>query len=132
MEDTDCDLTSTSTATTVRDDTSLSSVEWNDTHDYLTNVASVNNNVYVPVEVDHKQYQAKLGWMPLNVIKKTLEHTTQLAKNYINLPLKRHFKSRFPELNRNRLQETYCTDTFFSSVTGIHNITCAQLFLWKR
>ena len=53
-----------------------------------------------------------------------------LAKNYLNPPLRRHFKSRYPQLNRNRLREQYSTDTFFSSVpTILTGATCAQIFV---
>ena len=67
--------------------------------------------------------------MPLSVINKTLQAATQLAKNHLRLLLRRYFKSRFPQLNRNRLHERYCTDTYFSSVTTIGTkATCAQIF----
>lgn len=72
----------------------------------------------------------KMAWIPEHVMKKTLDATTMLAKNYLNLPLRRHFKSRYPQLNRNRLRERYSTDTFFSSVPAIlTGATCAQIFV---
>ena len=67
----------------------------------------------------------------MEVVEQTCKHTTNLAKVFGALPMKRHFKSRFPQLNRNRLRETYCTDTFFSSETGLGGITCAQLYCGK-
>jgi len=70
--------------------------------------------------------------LTLNVIKKTFLNTTNLAKNFLRLPLGRHFKSRFPQLNRNRLQETYSTDTFFSSVDGIGGVSFTQIFCGEK
>ena len=54
-----------------------------------------------------------------------------MAKNYLQLPLKKHFKSRFPVLNRPRLGEIYCTDTFFFSSPSVGGINCAQVFVGK-
>jgi len=78
------------------------------------------------------ELQAKLAWIHMEVPERTLKVTTRLAKNYFRLPLRRHFKTRFPALNRNRLREVYATDTFFSSVPGISSgSTCMQLFVGK-
>ena len=83
--------------------------------------------------IEPAKFQAKLGWMPMQVIKETLKRTTQLAKNHLRLPLRKHFKSRFPQLNRNRLHETYSTDTIFSSVSSVGDkFTCAQIFSGKK
>ena len=73
-----------------------------------------------------------LAWKPLEVVKKTFEHTTQLAKNVLRLPMRQHFKSRFPGLNRRRLNETYSTDTLFASIPSIGGQTCAQIFVGKQ
>ena len=71
--------------------------------------------------------------MPLSTLAKTLEVTTQLTKNTLRLPMRRHIKSRFPQLNRNRLREIYATDTIFSSVPAINTgNTCMQVFSAKK
>ena len=81
---------------------------------------------------DIKMIQSKLGWIPYKIAEKTLAVTTQLAKNHLRLPLRHHFKSRYPQLNRNRLRETYSTDTIFSSTPAIStNETCMQIFCGK-
>ena len=72
-----------------------------------------------------------LGWKPMEVIKKTLEATTQLAQNHVRLPMRMHFKSRFPALNVRRLREVFATDTFFSSEKALGGYTCAQLYVGK-
>jgi transposase InsO family protein len=68
----------------------------------------------------------------LHVIKKTLESTTQYAKNTVRLPLRQHYKSRWPALNVRRLRETVATDTFFSSDRAMEGHTIAQIFGGKK
>ena len=94
---------------------------------------SLNPSKSVTDDADPQKYQAKLAWMPIPIVKKALKCTTQLAKIHLRLPMRHHYKSRFPQLNRNRLRETYCTDTFFSSVTSISDMhTCMQIFVGSR
>ena len=81
---------------------------------------------------DMDQLRRCLGWKPTEVIKKTLENTTQYAENVVRLPMRMHFKSRFPALNVKRLKETYATDTFFSSEKALGGYTCAQLYVGKE
>ena len=78
---------------------------------------------------DAEQYRPKLGWIPLETVRKTFEATTQLAAEVpLRYPLRRHVKARFPQLNRRRLAETFSTDTLFSSEKALGGITCAQLY----
>ena len=81
---------------------------------------------------DMTYIQRCLGWKPMDVVKKTLENTTQLAENTVRLPMRMHYKSRFPALNVNRLRETYATDTFFSSEKALGGYTCAQIYVGKK
>ena len=72
----------------------------------------------------------RLGWLPLETIKKTLKNTTQLAPRMSqSVPLKRHFKSRYPQLNKPRIREPFATDTFFASEPAIGGKECVQLFV---
>ena len=84
------------------------------------------------IERDWTTLRRRLGWLPIEIIKKTFEVTTQLAKVDIRLPLRRHFKSRFPQANVNRLKETFSTDTFFSSDKAIGGQKCVQLFVGNK
>ena len=78
---------------------------------------------------DYEKYRPMLGWLPVKAVKCTFEAMTQLAQELpMRYPLRRHVRARFPQLNRRRLQETYATDTLFSSDYGLNGITCAQLF----
>ncbi len=80
------------------------------------------------VGLDWETMRKRLAYLPMEIIKKTFEVTTQLAKMDVRLPLRRHFKSRFPQANVNRLREVFATDTFFASTRGINGETMVQLF----
>jgi len=60
---------------------------------------------------DWEKMRRCLSHLPMQVVQKTFDITTQLAKVDIRLPLKRHYKSRFPGANVNRLHEFFSTDT---------------------
>ena len=67
-------------------------------------------------DADPKKIQPFLGWRPLDIVKKTLEHTTQLAKSSIRYPLRPHVKARNPWANVTRLNEVVSTDPKFANV----------------
>ena len=46
-----------------------------------------------------------------------------------NGAMRRHFKSRFPQLNVNMLREKYTTDTWFSAVPSLGGSTAVQFFV---
>ena len=50
---------------------------------------------------------------------KTIEATTQLGKYMVRIPMQRHIKSRYPQLNVACLMEKYATDTWFSRESAI-------------
>ena len=77
---------------------------------------------------DLEELQPKLAWKPLEVIKKTLQVTTQWATNICSYPLKDHHTSRFPWNNRSRLQEDVSMDTVFSTETGYDGSNATQVF----
>ena len=54
-------------------------------------------------EMDYAQFIVPLGFVSLDRLKTTFQHSTKLASNWIKLPLQRHFKSRMPQLNCPRL-----------------------------
>ena len=93
---------------------------------YISRIQSKHD----PPDID--LVQSKMGWLPKNVIEHTFSATTQLAKYGIRLPMRHHWKSPFPVLNRRRLHEKYCTDTWFSSTKSITGETCCQLFFGKK
>ena len=82
----------------------------------------------LPAKVDYDKLSKYFLYRPKEVIRKTLENSTQLARAQINYPLKRHIRSRFQMLCRPRLNEVVATDTYFSSVKSVEGYTCAQIF----
>ena len=63
---------------------------------------------------DLEALQPQLAWKPLQVIKKTLEATTQWATNICSYPLKDHNIARFPWNNQSRLKEDVAMDSVFT------------------
>ena len=85
--------------------------------------------VQVSEEVDDlKNLQPYPGYRPLEIIRKTLQNTTQLAMNIVGYPMKKHVKSIEEYLNKPRLKETVGTDTVFSSVQDVSGAWCAQVY----
>ena len=82
--------------------------------------------------VDYEKLRPFFAWKPVEVVRKTLQATTQLATNVVRLPLRRHYKSRFPALRVRRLDEDVATDTFFSNTKALDGSTCAQLFVGRK
>ena len=76
-----------------------------------------------------EELQPALAWKPLEVIKRTLDATTQWATQKYQFPMKNHYQSRFPWDNRHRLLEEVGMDTYFMSSLGIGGYNCCQLFL---
>ena len=62
-------------------------------------------------EIDLQPLRPNFGWAPTTRIGKTLENTTQFFHAVIHYPFKKHYKSRNPGANVNRLPEWFATDT---------------------
>jgi hypothetical protein len=71
-----------------------------------------NRHTVQPKQQDFNKLKPNFGFVPVDRIQKTLENTTQYARMDTRLPLRKHFKTRFPAANVNRLNETVATDTF--------------------
>ena len=80
---------------------------------------------------DYQMLRPFFGWKPLEVVCNTLKATTCFGKSTVCLPLRCHFKSRFPALNVCCLDKTVATDTFFANACAYDGYTCAQLFIGK-
>jgi hypothetical protein len=96
---------------------------------------SVNVQNVKPNSQDPTLLSPNFGFAPVARIKKTLDHTTQFARLDTRLPLRKHFKSRFPAANVSRLNEVVATDTFFFDVPALDDgimghggTTMVQLF----
>ena len=97
---------------------------------YFTHEAQVERR-----QMDFNRLKPNFGWLPIERIKRTLENTTQYARADTRIPMRKHFKTRFPAANVPRWDETVATDMIFSDVPahddgikGHGGTTIAQLF----
>jgi hypothetical protein len=67
-------------------------------------------------QIDPAKVAPYLGYRLLDIVKQTLQHTTQLARMVIRQPLRRHFKSCAPFLNVTCLDEQ-----FFANSPSLHH-----------
>ena len=94
-----------------------------------------NKRIIAPKQLDFVRLSPNFAFIPPARIQKTIENTTQFARLDTRLPLRKHFKSRFPAANVSRLNETVATDTFFfdtpaldDGIMGHGGTTMLQLF----
>ena len=81
-------------------------------------------------DIDPSLLRPYLGYRPLDVFKKTLTKTTQMARMIIKHPMRHHVKARFPHMNVTRIDEAVSTDPMFSSCRSIyHEYTAARCSL---
>ena len=83
---------------------------------------------------DNGVWKGNLGFVPDNVIKKTLQCTTQLVPSLETETreiMRDHLKSHIPELKLHRVNDTCCVDTFFSSVISVRGFTNFNLYCYK-
>jgi hypothetical protein len=84
-------------------------------------------------EPDYGQLRPRLRWLPVDAIKKTFEHTTQLTCMPMSTILKKQYKSPNPALNVCPRDEPVATDTIYSDTPAIDcGITSAQLFVGTK
>jgi hypothetical protein len=101
---------------------------YGDLHIHHTRLAFDHAVTHVPP--DYNALCKYFGWLPVDIIKKMFEHTTQFAQTPISTILKKHYKSPFPAFNVYRCQESVATDTIFSNTPAIDDgSTMAQIFV---
>jgi hypothetical protein len=85
------------------------------------------------LEPDYRQLRPRLGWLPVDTIKKTFDHTTQLTCMLMSTILKKWYKSPNPALNVRPRDEPVATDTIYSDTPVINcGITSAQLVVGTK
>lgn len=89
---------------------------------------AVNTSRQLFTQADLEDFAPYLCWKPLEVIKKTLENTTQLAKSIWRYPLRAYRKTRWPVLNFRRLTETISMDSLPASVNAFGGYRMGQVF----
>ena len=81
-----------------------------------------------------EEWRTKLGYPPMDVVKKTLSNTTQMVKTVeaeTREYMRDHYKARLLPLRPFRINDTCFSDTFFSSITSVRGYTMFQLFAFK-
>jgi hypothetical protein len=91
----------------------LFNIEPDDVYNFHVDIRQ-HKHVVQPKQHDFVRLAPNFGFAPAERIQHTIENTTQFARMDTRLPLRKHFKSRFPAANVDRLNETVATDTFFS------------------
>ncbi|EEC42861.1 predicted protein [Phaeodactylum tricornutum CCAP 1055/1] len=81
------------------------------------------------LDVDRDKLRRILGHVPMEVVDRTLEATTQLAERSGKMPLHRRFKTKFEQLRYRRLKCTLYSDTFKSTVKSSRGHTHTQGFV---
>jgi hypothetical protein len=74
-----------------------------------------------PNQPDLNAISPNFGLVPCLHIQHMLDHTTQFARLDIRIPLRKHFKCRFPAANVSRLNEVVATDTYFLDTPALDN-----------
>ena len=80
---------------------------------------------------DYEKFRPYFGWVDVDTVQKTLEHTIQWGVSLHNtFPTKKHLKSRNSALNIPRRHDPVATDTVFSDTPAIDSgIKQAQVFV---
>jgi hypothetical protein len=88
-----------------------------------------------PGDLPLAEWRRRLGMLPEDVVRKTLQNTTQF---YLNPSIenrqdpRREILSHRPGLRWKRRNEVVGTDTFFPSVKTAQGHTCSQLFVGQK
>ena len=81
-------------------------------------------------EVDYEKLRPFYGWVNSDIIKQTMEQTTQWGVALDSFPMKRHLKSTNSALNVPRRHEPVATDTICSDTPAVDSgVKQAQVFV---
>ena len=73
----------------------------------------------LPKRPDYQALRPYFAWATVDRIKQTIRNTTQWFRAENRIPMRRHYKSRFPAAHARRLNEKVATDTFFSEIAAL-------------
>jgi Reverse transcriptase (RNA-dependent DNA polymerase) len=90
--------------------------DYGDLIQYHNNHLNIYKQSVAPKQHDFHRLQPNFAFIPVDRIKHTINNTTQFARLDTRLPLRKHYKSRFPAANVSRLNKTVATDTFFFDI----------------
>ena len=96
----------------------------------------VHPSTILPKKPDFSILRPMFGWINAKHVRDTLKATTQWYKAEGRLPMRKHYKTRFPAANVSCLNEVIATDTIFSDtpahddgIPGHGGCTMLQLFM---
>ena len=99
----------------------------------LPSLFQLYNQEIRPREVDFEQHAPKFAWLPVDIIKRTFEATTQYYRMPMGTHLKKRYKSPFPACNVQRRDEPVATDTVYADTPAIDSgVTAAQFFVGTK
>ncbi|ACI65686.1 predicted protein [Phaeodactylum tricornutum CCAP 1055/1] len=82
---------------------------------------------------DYETLRPCLGWVSADTVRKTIQATTQYAREVYHAPLRKHYQSRFPALNVHRRNKPVATNTIWSDTPAVDSgAKFAQLFVGRR
>ena len=89
-------------------------------------------HVFQWTPVDYEKLRPFFGWVNSDIVKQTIDQTTQWGVALDSFPMKRHLKSRNPVLNVPRRHEPVATDTIFSDTPALDSrVKQAQVFVGR-
>ena len=108
--------------------------DYNDFEDYvescIKSVKQVHRLDWKTKPPDTQALRPYMLWQPPEVIKHTLDNTTQWGRHVPHETYKKAYKSLFPAANVRRRNEAVATDTIYSDTPAIDDgSTCAQLYV---
>ena len=92
----------------------------------------VNKYVFQHTPVEYEKLRPFIGWVNSDIVKQTIDKTTQWGVAIYSFPMKRHLKSRNQALNVPRRYEPVATDTIFSDTPAVDSgVKQAQVFVGR-
>ena len=92
----------------------------------------VNKHVFQQTPVDYEKSRPFFGWVNSDIVKQTIDQTTQWGVALESFPMKRHLKSKNPALNVPLRHEPVATDTSFSDTPAVDSgVKQAQVFVGR-
>ena len=92
----------------------------------------VIKHVFQQTLVDYEKLRPFFGWVNADIVKQTIDQTTQWGVALDSVPMKRHLRSRNPALNVCRRHEPVTTDTLFSDTLEVDSgVKQAQVFVGR-
>ena len=106
----------------------VDSVQKVDIEDLSPSCSEPHYSKAVPGKIDYEKLSPYFAFRPHEVIRHTLQQTSQLAKSTFHFPIRLHLKSSFQMLRHKRLNEVIATHTYFANEKSIEGFQCAQVF----